>query len=156
MNQSTFVVYLFKPFSVNRSSPIGRSLCDWKSEKNTCNQFVHKSAVFWENHNFSRKCWRLKFTEGFLTLSPLHTAFVWSKTMNGRVHCSYSLLKGLFKISERILLRPCKVNSLVLRPLFLHKNDFLFPQKCDEGDFYFAEQSINWQRGWFFVLFLFY
>ena len=34
-----------------------------------------------------------------LTLSPLHTAWVWSKTRNRRVHCysSYLVLKGLMK-----------------------------------------------------------
>ena len=30
-----------------------------------------------------------------LTLSPLQTALVQSKQMNGRIHCSYSVVKGL-------------------------------------------------------------
>ena len=32
-----------------------------------------------------------------LTLSPLQTALVWSKIMNGRVHCGNLVLKGLIK-----------------------------------------------------------
>ena len=58
----------------------------------------------WQLHilprNVSSTVWRivsLTFVE-CLTLSPLHTVLVQSRTMNGRVHWSYLVLKGLINI----------------------------------------------------------
>ena len=53
---------------------------------------LHKNSIFW-NYVDIIYYHSAKFRYGMSTLLTLKTALVWSKTMNRRVHCIYSVLQ---------------------------------------------------------------
>ena len=54
-----------------------------------------------------------------LTLSPLQTTLVQSKTMNGRVHCSYLVLEGLTNAQSHLLNYEQKAITFVTKMCYL-------------------------------------
>ena len=75
-----------------------------------------------------------------LTLSSLQSALVWSKTMNGRIHCSYLVLKRLSSLYPAYTCTHIQL-KLCMRKLSFYKP--IYPNQDDRRSCYHGNNSLE-------------